>query len=156
VFAASAAQPVPPFTAERTPDTSVARFTAPVDIIPAVARTTPERAPTLRLPVRNVVEVALVVVAFVNTAVDALVAPIGVLLTVPPSIVSPFAMYVSAITLACHVPLVIVPTVAKLASVVKPGSVVVAESRLSKRVFVQYTFDVPSASASVVVAEKNW
>jgi hypothetical protein len=95
VFAASAAQPVPPFTAERTPDTSVARFTAPVDIIPAVARTTPERAPTLRLPVRNVVEVALVVVAFVNTAVDALVAPIGVLLTVPPSIVrTPFEVAV--------------------------------------------------------------
>ena len=49
-----------------------------------------------------------------------------------------------------QVPLVMVPTDARLASVVRFGSVVVALRRLSKRMLVQYKL-LPSARAVVVV-----
>src|SRR3989338_84254 len=51
----------------------------------------------------------------------------------------------------CHVPLVMVPMVARLASVVRLGSVVVPESLLSKSVLLQYLLVEPCARASVVV-----
>ena len=56
----------------------------------------------------------------------------------------------TAIVVPPQVPEVIVPKVARLARVVIFGRVVVAESRLSKRVLVQYKL-VPSAKADVVV-----
>ena len=93
-----------------------------------VFRSTPDVIPEIA----NVVEVAFVLDAFVNIAVEALEAPIGVELMVALDIEDE------------NVPLVIVPTVARLARVVMLGRDVVAESRLSKRVFVQNRLDVPS------------
>ena len=95
--------------------------------------------PNVEFPATKVPTDRSDVVAFVNTAVEGVVAPIGVLSIVAPDMILD------------HVPLVIVPTVARFASVVRDGSDVVAERRLSKRTSVQYRLLDPSASPSVVV-----
>ncbi len=55
-----------------------------------------EVAETTSVVAANVVEVALVEVALVNTAVEGVVAPMGELLMVPPSMVRSFATRLSA------------------------------------------------------------
>ena len=63
-------------------------------------------------------------------------------------------MYASLIAVPCQTPVVIVPTVVRLARVVRAGRVVVAARRASKRVLVQYRL-VPSDRSVVELSDRS-
>ena len=71
------AHPVPPLATERTPVTSLARFTNAVVTAPAVAFKIPESEPIERLEVKRFVELAVVAKKFVVVAAIAFTPPVA-------------------------------------------------------------------------------
>ena len=144
VFACMLPHPVPPFAVGSIPVMSAVKSISDVATVPAVAFRKPERLPTERFDVKRLVEdavvenrvvvVAFVVVPFVNTAVLGVVAPIGVLLIVPPDIVRLLSTFASTNAVPLHTPEVIVPTWAKLANAVKCAALVVAYQSVNSNI----------------------